>query len=67
MQQAQLKTASEQLKRYLNVMHGQSATPKTAADVIKHLEEEIQVASAFSDVYCSRYYSVVRVIKHFFE
>ncbi|CAG9585583.1 unnamed protein product [Danaus chrysippus] len=45
MQQAQLKTASEQLKRYLNVMHGQSATPKTAADVIKHLEEEIQLNS----------------------
>lgn len=42
-QQSQLKTASDQLKRYLNVIHGQSATPKTANDVIKHLTEEIQV------------------------
>lgn len=44
-QQSQLKTASDQLKRYLNVIHGQSATPKTANDVIKHLMEEIQVAN----------------------
>ncbi|XP_046965122.1 intraflagellar transport protein 81 homolog [Vanessa cardui] len=45
MQQLQLKTASEQLKRYLNVIHGQSATPKSASDVIKHLQEEIQLNS----------------------
>ncbi|XP_039747399.1 intraflagellar transport protein 81 homolog [Pararge aegeria] len=45
MQQSQLKTASEQLKRYLNVIHGQSATPKTVSDVIKHLQEEIQLNS----------------------
>ncbi|VVC94390.1 unnamed protein product [Leptidea sinapis] len=44
-QQNQLKTASEQLKRYLNVIHGQSAAPKTANDVIKHLQEEIQLNS----------------------
>ncbi|XP_013186423.2 intraflagellar transport protein 81 homolog [Amyelois transitella] len=42
-QQSQLKMASEQLKRYLNVMHGQSATPKTASEVLKHLQEEIQL------------------------
>ncbi|XP_047510339.1 intraflagellar transport protein 81 homolog [Pieris napi] len=42
-QQTQLKTASDQLTRYLNVMHGQSAIPKTATDVIKHLQEEIQL------------------------
>ncbi|XP_045519239.1 intraflagellar transport protein 81 homolog [Pieris brassicae] len=42
-QQTQLKTASDQLKRYLNVIHGQSAIPKTATDVIKHLQEEIQL------------------------
>ncbi|CAK1552135.1 unnamed protein product [Leptosia nina] len=41
-QQTQLKTASDQLKRYLNVIHGQSANPKTASDVIKHLQEEMQ-------------------------
>ncbi|CAH2086587.1 unnamed protein product [Euphydryas editha] len=45
MQQLQLKTASEQLKRYLSVIHGQSATPKSASDVIKHLQEEIQLNS----------------------
>ncbi|KAI8435128.1 hypothetical protein MSG28_003505 [Choristoneura fumiferana] len=44
-QQYQLKTASDQLKRYLNVIHGQSATPKTVGDVIKHLHEEIQLNS----------------------
>ncbi|XP_053625736.1 intraflagellar transport protein 81 homolog [Plodia interpunctella] len=44
-QQSQLKMASEQLKRYLNVMHGQSATPKTVNEVIKHLQEEIQLNS----------------------
>ncbi|GBP21971.1 Intraflagellar transport protein 81 homolog [Eumeta japonica] len=44
-QQAQLKTATEQLKRYLNVLHGQSAAPKSAADVIRHLQDEIQVVS----------------------
>ncbi|XP_022119928.2 intraflagellar transport protein 81 homolog [Pieris rapae] len=42
-QQTQLKIASDQLKRYLNVIHGQSAIPKTATDVIKHLQEEIQL------------------------
>ncbi|CAG4909233.1 unnamed protein product [Colias eurytheme] len=42
-QQTQLKTASDQLKRYLNVIHGQSAAPRTANDVIKHLQEEIQL------------------------
>ncbi|KAG6449607.1 hypothetical protein O3G_MSEX006109 [Manduca sexta] len=41
-QQSQLKLASDQLKRYLNVIHGQSAAPKTVNDVIKHLQEEIQ-------------------------
>lgn len=44
-QQTQLKLASDQLKRYLNLIHGQSAVPKTAADVIKHLQEEIQLNS----------------------
>ncbi|KAJ2952838.1 hypothetical protein O0L34_g7204 [Tuta absoluta] len=44
-QQSQLKTSSDQLKRYLNVIHGQSATPKSASDVIKHLQEEIQLNS----------------------
>ncbi|XP_030024296.1 intraflagellar transport protein 81 homolog [Manduca sexta] len=42
-QQSQLKLASDQLKRYLNVIHGQSAAPKTVNDVIKHLQEEIQL------------------------
>ncbi|RVE54877.1 hypothetical protein evm_000644 [Chilo suppressalis] len=42
-QQTQLKIASDQLKRYLSVIHGQTATPKTANDVIKHLKEEIQL------------------------
>ncbi|XP_061712160.1 intraflagellar transport protein 81 homolog isoform X1 [Cydia pomonella] len=44
-QQAQLKAASDQLKRYLNVIHGQSAAPKTVNDVIKRLNEEIQLNS----------------------
>ncbi|XP_026329078.1 intraflagellar transport protein 81 homolog [Hyposmocoma kahamanoa] len=44
-QQSQLKIASDQLKRYLNVIHGQSATPKSVNDVIKHLQEEIQLNS----------------------
>lgn len=39
----QLKTATDQLKRYLNVMHGQSASPKSVNEIIKHLQEEIQV------------------------
>ncbi|XP_052750612.1 intraflagellar transport protein 81 homolog isoform X2 [Galleria mellonella] len=42
-QQSQLKLASDQLKRYLNVIHGQSATPKSANEAIKHLQEEIQL------------------------
>ncbi|XP_049867064.1 intraflagellar transport protein 81 homolog [Pectinophora gossypiella] len=42
-QQSQLKTASDQLKRYLNVIHGQSAAPKSVNEVIKHLQEEIQL------------------------
>ncbi|XP_059054242.1 intraflagellar transport protein 81 homolog [Achroia grisella] len=44
-QQSQLKLASDQLKRYLNVIHGQSATPKSAHEAIKHLQEEIQLNS----------------------
>ncbi|XP_063822253.1 intraflagellar transport protein 81 homolog isoform X2 [Ostrinia nubilalis] len=44
-QQSQLKIASDQLKRYLNVIHGQSAAPKTVNDVIKHLKEEVQLNS----------------------
>ncbi|KOB78735.1 Intraflagellar transport protein 81-like protein [Operophtera brumata] len=44
-QQSQLKLASDQLKRYLNVIHGQSAVPKSTNDVIKHLQEEIQLNS----------------------
>ncbi|XP_075970080.1 intraflagellar transport protein 81 homolog [Anticarsia gemmatalis] len=44
-QQSQLKMASDQLKRYLNVIHGQSATPKTVNDVMKRLQEEIQLNS----------------------
>ncbi|KAL4702532.1 hypothetical protein ACJJTC_001417 [Scirpophaga incertulas] len=44
-QQSQLKIATDQLKRYLSVIHGQSAAPKTATDVIKHLKEEIQLNS----------------------
>ncbi|KAJ0180445.1 hypothetical protein K1T71_003849 [Dendrolimus kikuchii] len=44
-QQSQLKLASDQLKRYLNIIHGQSAVPKTATDVLKHLQEEIQLNS----------------------
>ncbi|KPJ01803.1 Intraflagellar transport protein 81-like [Papilio xuthus] len=43
MQQSQLKLSSDQLKRYLNVIHGQSATPKSVNDVIKRLQEEIQL------------------------
>ncbi|XP_022819829.1 intraflagellar transport protein 81 homolog [Spodoptera litura] len=42
-QQSQLKMASDQLKRYLNVIHGQSATPKTVNDVMKRLQEEVQL------------------------
>ncbi|XP_013146107.1 PREDICTED: intraflagellar transport protein 81 homolog [Papilio polytes] len=45
MQQSQLKLSSDQLKRYLNVIHGQSATPKSVNDVIKRLQEEIQLNS----------------------
>ncbi|PZC78577.1 hypothetical protein B5X24_HaOG202036 [Helicoverpa armigera] len=44
-QQSQLKMASDQLKRYLNVIHGQSATPKTVNDVMKRLQEEVQLNS----------------------
>ncbi|KAJ8722796.1 hypothetical protein PYW07_003976 [Mythimna separata] len=44
-QQSQLKLASDQLKRYLNVIHGQSATPKTVNDVMKRLQEEVQLNS----------------------
>ncbi|XP_026742625.1 intraflagellar transport protein 81 homolog [Trichoplusia ni] len=44
-QQSQLKMASDQLKRYLNVIHGQSATPKTVTDVMKRLQEEVQLNS----------------------
>lgn len=44
-QQSQLKLSSDQLKRYLNVIHGQSAAPKNVKDVIKHLQEEIQVGN----------------------
>ncbi|CAB3236471.1 unnamed protein product [Arctia plantaginis] len=42
-QQSQLKIASDQLKRYLNVIHGQSASPQTVNDVMKRLQEEIQL------------------------
>lgn len=48
MQQSQLKLSSDQLKRYLNVIHGQSATPKSVNDVIKRLQEEIQVLKHFN-------------------
>ncbi|KAF9409806.1 hypothetical protein HW555_010929 [Spodoptera exigua] len=44
-QQSQLKMASDQLKRYLNVIHGQSSTPKTVNDVMKRLQEEVQLNS----------------------
>ncbi|XP_012552969.2 intraflagellar transport protein 81 homolog isoform X1 [Bombyx mori] len=44
-QQSQLNLASDQLKRYLNVIHGQSAATKTPTDIIKHLQEEIQLNS----------------------
>lgn len=47
-QQSQLKIASDQLKRYLNVIHGQSAAPKTVNDVLKHLKEEVQVKHPFN-------------------
>ncbi|XP_048479613.1 intraflagellar transport protein 81 homolog [Plutella xylostella] len=44
-QQSQLKAASDQLKRHLNVVHGQSAAPRSVSDVIKHLQEEVQLNS----------------------
>ncbi|CAG5012645.1 unnamed protein product [Parnassius apollo] len=44
-QQLQLKAASDQLKRYLNIIHGQSATPKSVNEVLKRLQEEIQLNS----------------------
>ncbi|CAK1582035.1 unnamed protein product [Parnassius mnemosyne] len=44
-QQSQLKAASDQLKRYLNIIHGQSATPKSVKEVLKRLQEEIQLNS----------------------
>ncbi|XP_072944094.1 intraflagellar transport protein 81 homolog isoform X2 [Epargyreus clarus] len=43
LQQSQVKLATDQLKRYLNMIHGQSATPKSVNEVIKHLQEEIQL------------------------
>ncbi|XP_068629995.1 intraflagellar transport protein 81 homolog [Battus philenor] len=43
MQQSQLKMASDQLKRYLNIIHGQSTSPKSVNEVIKRLQEEMQL------------------------
>ncbi|XP_041976928.1 intraflagellar transport protein 81 homolog [Aricia agestis] len=40
-QQSQLNMLAEQLRRYLSVAHG--AAPKTSGDVIKHLQDEIQL------------------------
>lgn len=54
-QQSQLKMASDQLKRYLNVIHGQSATPKTVNDVMKRLQEEVQVILIIRNTSTCRY------------
>lgn len=47
MQQSQLKAAADQLKRLLNIIHGQSAIPKSVNEVFKRLQEEIQVIREF--------------------